>query len=101
MNDFYTRLFFIACRETKISPTDISNRNAIINQAINKLSEKDEAFITMLKPIYLETDPNGKYSMSYNRKTCDAFRMNKNEVRKYKHEVKHKLIEIMKSILTK
>lgn len=101
MNNFYIDLFNIACRETEISPNDVPNRNDIINKAIEELTEKEQDFIGMIKPLYLENDPNGKYSMSYIRQACDAFRMSKNEIKNYRHEVKHNLISNMKNIILK
>lgn len=101
MNNFYNELFLIACRETLVSPEDVPNRDAIILNSINKLSDKQKDFIIMLKPPYLENDPDGKYSMSYVRHVRDVFRMSKNELYKYKREIKHNIINNMKEILFK
>lgn len=101
MNKFYTESFLIACRECHISPVTIPNRDAIILRAISKLTPKEQDFIGMIKPMYLENDPNGKFSMSNVRKTCKAFHMTKNQLRKYKREIRHKIITNIKRILQK
>lgn len=98
-NPFYLELFDIACRHSSPTESDIANKENIILEAIAQLPEGKRNFIFMLKPLYVDPDPNGVNSMKYVRKVCSIFNMKHMAIKSRKKEIRKDIINIIISLL--
>lgn len=104
LNNFYIRCFWTAYRNCKnesinILPISHFKREEIILEAVDKLSEKEKTFITMLNPLFLEDDPNGVVSLKCERELSNAFSMNKTKRKNFKNQIRAKIIRNISDIL--
>ena len=99
MNQFYLKLFNIACRHSSPTEYDIANKEDIITAAIDKLSKENQDFIKMLKPIYADFDPYGAYSLHYIRDIVISKKMSHKQIKKRKDKIRKELIKQIISLL--
>lgn len=99
MNQFYLKLFDIACRYSSPTEDDISNKENIISVAISKLSKENQDFIRMLKPVDIDLDPHGINSKHYVSNTVIRLKMNHKQIKERKDKIRKELINQIIALL--
>lgn len=105
LHKFYIRCFYSACwkcwgnSNSKYPNISETQRDKIILDALENLSEREKRFITIRFPLYLENDPNGVVNLKCHKELLKTFNMNLTKREKYKNQIRAKIIRnILKSL---